>query len=267
MAGILSIQFGMSVEDRSVNLRKVAELIEKNKDKKLDLVLLPEFFLNSASNHYFENPVDKDGGEPLKFLSELARKYNTNIACGSIVVKENNKLFNRMFVLNRKGETVAKYDKIHLFKYHGGTEDANISEGNQHVVAELDFAKVGLSICFDIKYPMHFRKLIQMGAEIIVAPTAWGYPTVNKEKEELCTKKAFESINITRAFENNVYFVTSNQCGQVGDDLTLIGHSMITSPMAAVLQNALEKECAIYADVDLEVVRELKKTYPVADIE
>lgn len=267
MTGILSLQFEPVIDDKKANLQKVAALIDANKNKKLDLIVLPEFFLTGVGPDYTQAHEEENGGEPLKFLSELAKKYNSNIACGSIVRKVNGKLFNTLFVLNRIGEIVAKYDKTHLYKYFGGTEDKNITAGNELVVADLDFGKLGLSVCFDIRYPMQYRKLVQMGAEIIASPTAWAYLTANKEKEETVTRKTFEALNITRAFENLVYFVTSNQCGSVGDMCTFIGGSMITSPMGEVIQNALEDECGIYADVDLETVRELKKTYPAAEID
>lgn len=265
-AGILSIQLESIIDDKRANLEKVRKFIEQNKGKKLDLVVLPEFFLTGISPNYASNPESINGSEAIKYLSNLAREYNTNIICGSIVTKDtDNKVYNMAFVLNREGETVAQYRKIHLFKYLGGTEDTEISEGSEVVVAELDFAKVGLGICFDIRYPLIYRKLIQKGAEIIVNPSAWAYPLENVLEGENMAE-LFKALNIVRAAESLVYFVSSNPAGQCGP-FEFIGNSMITSPLGAVVQNAGKNEGAIWAEVDLNIVRELKTSYPVANID
>ncbi len=163
MAGILSIQFEPVLNEIDKNLKKVKTIIEnfvkENGNKKLDLIVLPEFFTTGVSHKYVDFPTPKDGGAPIEFVANFAKKYSVNIAAGTIITKEDEKLYNTMFVLNREGKTIAKYNKIHLFKYFGGTENLRITPGeNKPVVVDLDFAKVGLAICFDIKYPLHYTK-------------------------------------------------------------------------------------------------------------
>ncbi len=267
-AGILSIQFEPVLNEPEANFKKVENLLEGAvkdvlaKEKPLDLIILPEFFTTGVSHKYVENPNPKNGGRPIEFVANLARKYNANIVAGTVITEEEGKLYNTLFVLNRTGETVAKYRKIHLFKYFGGTENERITPGNSIVVADLDFGKVGLAICFDIKYPLHYKKLTQAGAEIIVNPAAWAYlKSVKNQKTQNAT--AFEALSIARANENLVYFVTSNECGEAGP-LGNTGGSKIISPLADILADAGEKEGGIYAEVDLELVRELKKTTPMA---
>lgn len=268
MAGVLSIQFEPVLNEPEANLKKVENILTdavsalKNSQKPLDLVVLPEFFITGVSHKYTENPLPSSGGRPIEFMAEAARKYNVNIAAGTVIIEEEGKLYNTMFVLNRAGETVAKYRKIHLFKYFGGTENEGVTPGNSTVVADLDFAKVGLAICFDIKYPLHYRKLAQQGAEIIVNPAAWAYlKSVKGQKTQNST--AFEALSIARANENLVYFITANECGEAGP-LGNTGGSKIISPLADILADAKEKEGSIYAEIDLELVRELKKTTPMA---
>ena len=156
MAGILSIQFEPILNKMDENLEKIQRIIdnfmETNVDKKpVDLLVLPEFFTTGVSHKYVENPVSPEGGKPIELMANVAKKYNTNIAAGTVITKEGEKLYNTMFVLNREGKTVVKYRKIHLFKYFGGTENERITPGDEILVANLDFARVGLSICFDIK--------------------------------------------------------------------------------------------------------------------
>ena len=267
MARILSVQFEPALNDVNKNLEKTSKLIEdfaaRNPEKPLDLIVLPEFFTTGVSNKYTENPQSPDGGAPIEFVANLAKKYKTNIIAGTIITKRDEKLYNTMFVLDRQGKTVAKYDKIHLFKYFGGTENLKVTEGeNPPIVVPLDFAQVGLAICFDIKYPLHYKKLAQKGAEIIVNPAAWAYLKHIKGQKEQNTR-IFRALNIARATENLVYFVSSNESGNA-DPLGNIGHSMIVSPMADILAEAENGDETICADIDLELVRTLKTSTPVA---
>lgn len=266
LAGILSIQFEPVLNEQEKNLKKVQNIVEnfvvKNPEKPLDLIVLPEFFATGVSHKYVDFPNPPNGGKPIEFMAELARKYGVNIAAGTVIIEEENKLFNTTFMLDRNGKTVAKYRKIHLFKYFGGTENEKVTSGKSPVVVELDFGKVGLAICFDIKYPMHYKKLAQMGAEIIVNPAAWAYlKNIENQKEQ--NSRVFEALSIARANENLVYFITSNECGNAGV-LGNTGGSKIISPLADILADAGEEEGAIYANIDLELVRELKKTTPMA---
>lgn len=266
MAGILSLQFEPVLNDLEKNLQKTEKLIEdfkmQNPDKTLDLLIFPEFFTTGVSHAYVDNPMPPDGGAPIKFAANLAKKYKTNIAAGTVVIKESKNLYNTMFVLDRNGETIAKYNKIHLFKYFGGTENERITPGDSPVVVDLDFGKMGLSICFDIKYPLHYRKLAQMGAEFIISPSAWAYlKSIKCQKEQ--NARIFKALSIARANENLVYFITSNQTGDAGP-LGNTGGSAIISPMGDILADAKEDECAIYANIDLEHVRTLKISTPMA---
>lgn len=264
MANLLSIQFCPKLGNKKANLDKVREILEGYCDKNLDLVLVPEFFTTGIHHDTMINhPEEENGGDSIKFMCGLAKKYNTNIIAGSVIEKSGGNLYNTSFVIDRTGRIIDKYRKIHLFNYLGGTEGERITPGNKEKVAELDFAKVGLSICFDIRYPLHFRKLLQKGAEIIVCPTAW---CALHEQKELLTSN-WKAFNAARACENLVYIMSSNGTGSINNMITNTGNSMIVSPLGEVLANAKEDECGIFADVDLNLVRELKKSYPVAEID
>ena len=267
-AGILSIQFRPKLGNKTANLNKIEELLKRNEDKKLDLILIPEFFSTGiCHNAMINEPEDEYGGETIEKIASLASKYKTNIIAGSIIEKVNDKLYNTSYAINRNGETIAKYRKIHLFNYLGGTEGERITPGNEPVVVDFDFAKVGMSICFDIRYPLHFRKLLQMGAEIMVCPTAWAYLNSQSDLEKETTKNVWCSLNVARAAENLVYFISADICGKVDSFLSASGNSMIVSPTGNVLQNAGEEEGTIFEEIYLNIVRDFKKSYPVVEIE
>ncbi len=270
MTGILNIQFKPTIGNKEINLKKVEHYIKKNADKKLDLVVLPEFFSTGVNHESFLNDYeDENGGDTIKTVCELAKKYNTNIIAGTVIEGVNDKLYNTSFAINRNGEILDKYRKIHLFNYMGGTEGDRITPGDRLVVVDFDFGKVGLAICFDMRYPLHYKKLAQMGADIIVLPTAWIVPNeVYEDSESLkFAQSTWEAMNKTRAYDNLLYVVSCNQCGKVNDDMGRIGHSMIVAPTTQVLANAKDEQGAVYADVDLEIVKYYKSIYPIAKID
>lgn len=270
MAGILNIQLKPTIGKKEVNLKKVEHYIKKNSDKKLDLVVIPEFFSTGVDHKSFlEAPEDTEGGAVIEFIQNLAKTYNINIVAGTVIEKDGEKLYNTSFVINRKGDIEAKYRKIHLYNYLGGTEGERITAGDEYIVADLDFAKVGVAICYDIRYPQHYRKLAQMGAEIIVLPTAWIVPT-DIYKDSQARKQAqdmWTAINRTRAYDNMVYTVSSNQAGIINENISGLGESLIISPTAEILANAKDEQCGVYAQIDLEGGKYLRSLYPITSIE
>lgn len=269
MAGILNIQLNPVLGDKEKNLEKVNKYIEQYSENGLDLVVLPEFFSTGVHHESFINaPEDTNGGVVVARLSETAKKFNTNIVCGSVIERDGDKLYNTSFVVDREGKIVGKYRKIHLFRFFGGNEDSYITAGNlPPLVVELDFARIGVSVCFDIKYPLLYKNLIKMGAEIIVSPSAWIKLTSLSAKQKEDNLICWKSLNITRAAENLVYFVTSNLTGSPSKALYSIGNSMIVNPEGKILYNAQNNECAHCQSVDLELIRRLKKEYPIYNLD
>ncbi|MBO6256870.1 hypothetical protein J6N69_02385 [bacterium] len=270
LVSVLCLQYNPKIGDEEFNLNRVKEFIMQNSDKKLDLVVLPEFFSTGIDHNSFLNfPEDEQGGKTIEKIKEIAKKFNTNIVAGSVIEKSENKLYNTSFVINRTGKTVAKYRKIHLFNYNGGTEGQRITAGREHVVVELDFGKVGLNICYDFRYPLMQKNLVKKGAEILVCPTAWCIPNFKYENSDILKHEQdiWESLNKIRAYDNLIYVVSCNQVGKANERVSNIGHSMIVSPDCEVLANAKNEECAIYSQIDLEKVRQYKKEYPIADID
>lgn len=270
MVGILSIQFNPEVSRKQKNLETVRKFIEQNSDKKLDLVIIPEFFSTGISHKTFENnPEDENGGETISYLKNLAKKHSTNIICGTVIEKNNDKYYNTSFAINREGKTIAKYRKIHLFNYMGGNEGALITPGYEEVVADFDFGKVGMAVCFDIRYPLHYKKLAKMGADIIVLPTAWVVPCEVFEDSETreYARDMWIAMARTRAYDNMTYVVISNQVGKSNPNQSTLGCSMIISPVAEILADAKYDECAIYSEIELDSVKYLRGQYPIANID
>lgn len=263
MVGILGIQINSLLNEKEENLSKIEYYLDINSDRKLDLVLFPEFF--STNIDYGKAPEDENGGKVISRVCELAKKYNTNIIAGTVVRRVGTKYYNTSFAINRQGEVVAKYDKIHLYNYLGGNEGSFTSAGNEIVTVDFDFARVGLAICFDIRYPLHFNKLIKKNVDIITLPTAWLIPSDNDDLKS--AKDMWISMCRTRAYDNMTYFVICNQTGKVGNDFIGIGNSMIISPTSQVLDIIDKQEGTVYSDIDINDVKLMRAVYPIATID
>lgn len=266
MAGILSIQINPTLNDKEMNLKKVEHFIKKYSDKKLDLVVFPEYFSTGADFANFQKTSeDSLGGATIAKICDLAKKYSTNIVAGTVIEKSKGKFYNTSFVINRDGQIVAKYRKIHLYNYLGGNEGEIVEKGEDEVVVDLDFGKIGLGICFDIRFPNHFTNLIKMGAQIVVLPTGWLVPNeIYNEKTSLkFAQDMWFAMMRTRAYDNLSYFVISNLAGKVNDEFSALGKSMIVSPTSEILAQAEHEQCAIYADVDLDLVRYYRSVLPI----
>ncbi len=267
-AGILSVQYNPIIGNKKGNIEKVTEIIHQYSDRQLDLVVLPEFFSTGISDEAFMNsPEDEKGGNTIMEMRAVAKRYKTNIIAGSVVTLEDGNRYNTSFAINREGNVIAEYRKIHLYNFAGGNEDKSFTPGNKIVVADFDFAKVGMSICFDIKFPMHYKKLIQAGAEIIASPSAC--ITMNGFSEQVKSDfvKTWHAMNMTRASETLTYFITSNLVGLNGKELFAVGNSMICDPMGTVIAGADTYESGVYAEIDLSIVRDFKRLYPIAEMD
>lgn len=244
---ITNCQFQPKCDDKKYNLNKVTEMLA---GVCTDLIVLPEFFSTGISHKSFQNaPEDTNGGETIDFLRDLAKKLNANIVCGTVIERVDGKYYNTSFLLNRKGETVGKYRKIHLFNCFGGTENQLITAGSEMVVADLDIGKIGMAICFDIRYPLHFVKLKEQGAELFVCPTAWGYPPALENNMDWLN--VLKSMYVARSNENIIPLISANQTGDNGEGFKLLGNSIITDKTGRILSNSESEETINTAIIEL----------------
>ncbi len=268
-ARVLSIQFAPELGNKTANCNKIIDIIKQNSQNVLDLVVLPEFFSTGIDAQSFLNePEHQDDSFTLNFFKKVALELNVNIVMGTIAEKaDDGKLYNTSFAINRQGEIIGKYRKIHLFDYLGGEEGKKFNAGNTPVVVQFDFAKVGLSICFDIRYPLLYNKLIKMGAEIIVLPSAWCYLNDIDDNSLKSFMAAWESLNVARSVETQTYFISANLSGKINDNVSCIGKSMIVAPDGTILKQAKNNEFAICKSIGLGEIRDLKRDFPVFDID
>jgi omega-amidase len=251
---LLGVQMQSVFDDKILNYQKVANVLDKNADFKPDLVLLPETFNSGYYAKNFEQnaePIPND--QTSMFLSGFAQKYNTNIA-GTIIEKcPDGSLKNTLVIFGRTGKLVCKYSKAHLFSHQGAEESKYLVSGDNIIVAELDFGKVGLSICYDLRFPRMFRQMALWGAEIVLCPAAW--PESRKEH--------WQVLNKARSIENQFFMFGVNQVGKVTPKRTDAGFSMVVDPWGEVIASLGDEEDVLKAEIDLDKIDEVRQKLPV----
>ena len=235
---IIAVQTEAVIDNKKANFDKVKYFVEKNISSDTDFIILPELWaVGWACDKFTENAEDINNSETIIFLKDIALKYNVNILGGSFVRIESGKYYNTCPVINRKGEVVALYDKNHLFSYYDDCENKYITKGENPVIVEIDGIKIGLSICYDIRFPEIYRAYRKSGADLLVNMAAW----------PLSRKIHWDSLTCARAIENQTYMVALTQTGTLPTGAKNLGHSMIYDYSGNILDEIEEKEGVISA--------------------
>ena len=249
-----------SGNDKQNNLNKAEKLLLAGVSEGATLLSLPEnfSFMGSESEKLLAAESMEDG-ESIRFLQAFATKHNVWLLGGSIVIKaDNNKSYNSSLLISNKGEIAARYDKIHLFDVDikGGErhqESKFIKKGSTPVCTDTPFGKIGLSICYDLRFPELYRELVRMGARLIFVPSAFTVKTGQAHWEVLLR---------ARAIENQCYVIAPAQFGIHSEKRKTYGKAIIINPWGEILARAEDKETVIVADVDLSSQDGIRKGIP-----
>ncbi len=244
------------------NLLKAISFIEDAAKNGAKVISLPETFTFVGSIKKDFNFKIEINGHLVNKFSELAKEKNIYLLAGSIheSVSENEKMYNTAILFSPEGNIASVYRKIHLFdanlpgpeRYY---ESDNFISGSteQLLVTETPYGKFGVTICYDLRFPELYRKLVLKGAEIIFVPSAF---TMHTGKEH------WEVLLRARAIENQVYIVAPGQFGQHNEKRESYGNSMIIDPWGKVIARASDKEGIIYGDIDLEYIKVIRQKLP-----
>jgi predicted amidohydrolase len=197
-----------------------------------------------------ENAERVDGPFITKVL-EKTRKLNL-AAVFTAFLRENNRIFN-VAILVEKGKIKALYKKIHLFDAFGYSESSMFSPGNKIAIAKIKGFKIGLAVCFDLRFPELFRAMAYKGVDLFIVPSAWYKGKFKVEQWQVLT--------LSRAHENGAYLVGVDQTNPF-----FIGHSIITSPFATVIKRIGEEERSFVVELDYERLLESRKLIPILSL-
>ena len=265
MTKIAAIQMA-SGTNVSANLIEVSRQIVSAAQDGAKLIVLPENFAIMGMDDADQVKIaeNEGSGQIQDFLSEQAKKNNVWLIAGTIPLKSNNenKVYAACLVYNEKGERISRYDKIHLFDVHleitseTYKESETIEAGNQVVVVDTPFGKIGLAICYDLRFPELFRQLVLQGAEIIVVPSAF---------TAITGKAHWEVLLRARAIENLCYVVASAQGGYHVNGRETHGNSMIIDPWGTILDRLPDGSGYVAADIDIENINKIRQSFPVLE--
>ena len=251
--------------DFSSNLDNAIKLGHIASDKGADFITYPENILYMAKNSKdLLSHADKESDNiGLKNFSMLSKRINKWILVGSLpILQKNGKLLNRSFLIDPKGKVIARYDKIHLFdailssgkKFY---ESKIYSSGSKAVICDSSIAKIGLTICFDIRFPYLYRDLAKNGAQIITVPSAF-----TKETGE----KHWHILLRSRAIETGAFIVAPAQTGYHSNGRETYGHSLIISPSGKIISEMGIKPGVIVSQINLSEVKKAREEIPVLNL-
>ena len=258
---IVCLQYSSSKNEKHT-LKTIKDLINKALDVDAQLITLPECATSLQKNSFLTNELAKTEDEnfSLQILKEIAKHNSIFILIGSLPIKVDDKLVNRSFLVGPKGDVLYKYDKIHLYDVNLPNGDVyresdTYKSGNKAIIAEIkkNKIKIGLTICYDLRFPHLYQDLAVNGAEIIVVPSAFSNLTGPVHWHTLLKARAIETGSFIIAPAQTGY----HECGRIS-----YGHSLIVSPWGEVLKDAKKGVGIIHTNINLEEVIKVRKAIP-----
>jgi deaminated glutathione amidase len=254
-----------TINDMTHNIAQIEHWIREAAGRGAHFIATPE-------NSFYMRASDKDD-VPLFAMSDhagtircqaLAKELGVWILIGSVFVPsclkkpQENRWFNRSVLINADGHIVTYYDKIHLFDASFGEnkhykESARICPGNQVTVADTPWGKLGMTICYDVRFPHLYRDLAKHGVDLIAVPAAFARVTGEAHWHILLR---------ARAIENGAFVIAPAQCGVHPGDKHTFGHAMIVNPWGEIVVEAGDDPCVIIAEIDMGMVQRVRRNLP-----
>ena len=248
------------IEDKAENIRKAGEFIDEAAERGADIVILPEMFNCPYKASYFPEYAELPGGDTYTFLKKKAEEQGIYIFGGSIPEKdEKSRVFNTCFIFDREGMELGKHRKTHLFDIDvkGGQsfrESDTLTPGNEPTVVDTEFGKIGVMICYDIRFPEFSRMMVNEGAGIIIVPGAFNMTTGPAH---------WEILFRTRAVDNQVFMVGTAPARDVDNFYVSYGNSMVVSPWGEILSRMEGEEAVMLTEIETDLNTKIRNQLPL----
>ena len=257
-AGLVQMCTGRDVER---NLREAGELIRDAVGRGADYVQTPEVttLMETERARLFASVHPEQGNRAVGFFAELALELKVWLHIGSMpILLTDSKIANRSFLFAPNGGIVARFDKIHMFDValpNGETyrESKHYAAGEDGVLAQLPWGTLGLTICYDLRFPQLYRALAQAGADFLAIPSAFTRPTGEAHWNVLIR---------ARAIENGCFVLAAAQTGRHESGRQTYGHSLIVSPWGEILAEGGVHTSVIVANLNCAEVKEARRRIP-----
>lgn len=245
--------------DKQENLQKAEDLVTLAAGRGADIVMLPEMFTIPYLTEYMQSSMEPIDGEIITTLRKVASDNDVNILAGSFPEKASSeRCYNTSVFIDRNGEILAAHRKVHLFDVNFGELSVQESEvvlpGENATVFETEFGRAGIAICYDVRFPELFFKMLRQGAEIIFLPGAFN--TVSGPPH-------WELLIRGRALDCQVYMAACSPASSPDLPYDPWGHSMLVDPWGKIVVEAGRGEDIIYSSMDMEYVQQVRSQLPL----
>lgn len=243
-------QTDVAFGEPEVNYRRMERFFREADGRDVDLILMPEMWNTGYALAQLPKIADAEGERTKAFLSHFAKQLKTVIVGGSVAIREKDRFYNTTYVLDATGALIAEYRKIHLFRLM--REEKYLTAGNRRVLFSINGVKMGLSICYDLRFPELARGLALEGAEILFLPAEWPAPRMDHWK----------TLTTARAIENQLFLAAANRVGKDPEN-QYFGHSLLLNPWGEALAEGGEKEEILFQTIDVAEIGRVRQKIPV----
>jgi predicted amidohydrolase len=246
--------------DRGANVARASALVREAAVRGAQLVVLPEVFAWRGPKPLESTIAEPIPGPTTDTFAALARELRIHLCMGSVLerIPDEPRAYNTSCLFGPGGELLGRYRKLHLFDVElpgrvSVCESETRAPGTEVVAVPTELGVLGLSICYDLRFPELYRRLVHAGAEVLLAPSAFTFPTGAAHWELLCR---------TRAVENQCYLVAADQTGTSPHGFADFGDSLIVDPWGRVLARAGDGESVTTAEIDRTYLARLRRELP-----
>jgi predicted amidohydrolase len=248
------------VDNKEHNINKALEMIKESSINGADLIILPEMFNCPYENSKFEEYAETiDESPTLDAISSAASKYKIHIIAGSIPEKTEKGIYNTSFIFDNQGKIIGFHRKMHLFDIDipgriTFKESDILKPGQEITVIDTIFGKIGIGICYDIRFPELSRIMALQGASILIFPGAFNLTTGPAH---------WETLIRARSIDNQVFVAAVSPASDENANYVAYGHSMACNPWGEIISKGSLEESIIYAELDKNMVENIREELPL----
>lgn len=242
--------------NKETNLKRITDCIRKAAKNKAVLIAFPEFMMfyttSSQTSKQLAELAETINGNFVSTIAKTAKENNIQVICSFYEKStKKNRVYDTLFVVDKSGKTISTYRKIHLYDALGFKESDKLTSGTK-IAKPIDtsIGKIGMMICYDLRFPEMSRILAASGSEILVASSAWVKGNMKEEH--------WVTLNKTRAIENGCYVIAPDQVGNI-----YCGRSIVVDPYGKVLLDMKKKQGIGYVDIELKKIKKIRKILPL----
>ncbi len=246
--------------DVTANLARAASLGERAAATGARLVVFPEYLQYRGTDDGYRASAGPVPGPLTAPFADIARRHGCHVLAGSVAETSGDpaRPYNTSALLGPGGDVVARYRKLHLFDVAvdagpSDLESARVTPGDEAVVADVDGVRLGMSICYDLRFPELYRALALAGSQLLAVPAVF---------TERTGRDHWEMLLRARAIENGAFVLAAGQFGRGGGTIPAFGRSMVVDPWGTVIAQASDGEAIVIADLDLERVASVRRQIP-----